>query len=85
MSAGKISFNVSRTDVPVVVRTSYFPSWWVRGDKGPYRTLPNQVTVIPTSTAVSLVFGIRGVDYLGHAISMGTLTSAFLWRVRRRK
>ena len=85
MSAGKISFNVSRTDVPVVVRTSYFPNWRVRGGKGPYRTLPNQMTVIPTSTAVSLVFDMRAFDYLGYAVSTGTLTSALLWRVRRRK
>ena len=32
-----VSFHVSRTGVPVVVRTSYFPNWEVDGADGPWR------------------------------------------------
>lgn len=64
-----ISFDVSRTGVPVVVRTSYFPNWKATGATGPYRVTPNLMVVVPTSRHVLLHYGYTGVDYLGYALT----------------
>jgi hypothetical protein len=66
----KISFHVSRTGVPVVVKMSYFPNWKVKGADGPYRLAPNEMVVVPTSNDVTLTYGLTGVDWLGR---VGTL------------
>ena len=47
-----VSFHVSRTGVPIQVKTSYFPNWTVQGATGPYRSTPNFMVVVPTSKDV---------------------------------
>jgi hypothetical protein len=66
----KIAFHVSRTGVPVVVKSSYFPNWQASGAEGPYRLAPNLMVVIPKSHDVVLSYGVTGVDWLGR---LGTL------------
>ncbi len=63
--ADSISFHVSKIGVPVLVKISYFPSWYVSGGTGPYRASPNLMVVIPTSNNVSLHFGRGSYDWLG--------------------
>jgi hypothetical protein len=65
-----ISFDVSRTGVPVVVTVSYFPNWQVSGASGPYRVSPNLMVVVPTSHHVSLSYGTTPVDYEGWGLSI---------------
>ncbi len=65
-----ISFDVSRTGVPVVVTISYFPNWQVSGATGPYRVSPNLMVVVPTSHHVSLSYGTTPVDYEGWGLSI---------------
>ena len=65
-----ISFDVSRTGVPVMVKTSYFPNWEVEGGKGPYRATPDFMVVVPTSRHVSLTYGTTSAEWLGR---VGTL------------
>jgi hypothetical protein len=65
-----ISFDVSRTGVPVVVTVSYFPNWQVSGATGPYRVSPNLMVVVPTSHHVSLSYGTTPVDYEGWGLSI---------------
>ena len=60
-----ISFHVSRTGVPVVVRTSYYPRWHVTGALGPYRVSPNLLAVVPTSTSVELDYGSTPAQTVG--------------------
>ena len=81
-----VSFHVSRTGVPVLVRESDYPSWNAHGAKGPWRASPNFMVVIPTSHDVRLTFELTPVDWAGWAVTafgvVGTLALAF-WRPRR--
>jgi len=60
-----ISFHVSRTGVPVTVKTSYFPNWKATGADGPWRSAPNLMVVVPTSHDVTLTYGTTGANWLG--------------------
>jgi hypothetical protein len=65
-----VSFHVSRTGVPVMVRTSYFPNWEVSGAKGPWRATPNFMVVVPTSHTVTLRYTRSGAEKAGIALSL---------------
>jgi hypothetical protein len=65
-----ISFHVSETGKPVLVRTSYFPNWKVSGAEGPYRVAPNFMVVVPTRNDVRLTYGLTKYEWLGR---FGTL------------
>ncbi len=58
-----ISFDVSRTGTPILVKASYFPNWHASGANGPWRVGPNLMVVVPTSERVSLNYGYTPVDY----------------------
>ena len=62
-----ISFDVSRTGVPVMVKESWFPNWQVDGGEGPYRATPNFMVVVPTSKHVTLHFSSTTAEWLGRA------------------
>lgn len=70
-----ISFHTSTPGVPVVVRLSYFPNWKAHGAKGPLRTFPNFMTVVPTTKNVTLTYGRRPVDVAGE---LATATSLLI-------
>lgn len=85
-----VSFHVSRTGVPVMVKTSYFPNWEVDGARGPYRATPNYMVVVPTSHDVTLSYGTTTAEWVGR---LGTLLGVLgviglalwpWWRRRRR-
>ncbi|WP_420436082.1 glycosyltransferase [Candidatus Poriferisodalis sp.] len=59
-----LSFSVDRTEVPVLVKVSYFPNWSVSGADGPYRVTPNWMVVLPTDEHVKLTYGATAVEYL---------------------
>jgi hypothetical protein len=83
-----ISFRVSRTGVPVVVRTSYFPSWKADGARGPWRLTPNLMVVVPTEREVTLRFERSGAEWLGAALTVGgvvALGALVWWDARRRR
>jgi hypothetical protein len=65
-----ISFDVDRTGEPILVKTSYFPNWKVKGAEGPYRVTPNLMVVIPTEEHVELEYGNTSVEYLGWGLSL---------------
>jgi hypothetical protein len=86
-----VSFRVSRTGVPVMVKTSYFPNWTVTGAKGPWRATPNFMVVVPTSREVRLDYSTTTAEYLGR---VGTVAGVFgvaglaawpWWRKRRKQ
>jgi hypothetical protein len=60
-----VDFHVSRTGVPVMVKTSYFPNWQVDGAKGPWRATPNFMVVVPTSRHVHLTYGTTTAEWVG--------------------
>ena len=79
----RISFDVSRVGVPVVVKASYYPNWEAEGADGPYRLAPNLMVVVPTSTDVTLRYGLEPVDWVGRALTLlGVLGIGILagWR-----
>jgi hypothetical protein len=65
-----ISFDVSRTGTPVLVKIPYFPNWQVSGAQGPYEVSPNIMAVVPTSHHVSLTYGTTAVDWAGKGASV---------------
>ena len=64
-----MSFDVSRTGVPVMVKTSYYPNWKAEGADGPWRATPNFMVVVPTSKHVTLTFATSTADQVGRGCS----------------
>jgi hypothetical protein len=77
-----VGFDVDRVGEPILVKTSYFPNWKVKGAKGPYRVTPNLMVVVPTAKHVELTYGNTPVEYLGWGVTaLGLLGVALVaWR-----
>jgi hypothetical protein len=87
-SDNDIRFHVSRTGVPVVVRTSYFPNWEAQGAHGPWRLSPNLMVVVPTAHDVSLHFARSAAEKVGAAgsvVGFAGLVALGISDVRRRR
>jgi hypothetical protein len=85
-----VSFHVSRTGVPVLVKTSWYPNWEVEGADGPYRATPNHMVVVPTSKDVTLTFGTTNAEWLGRVATLAGVVGLGLliwwpYHVRRRR
>ena len=82
-----ISFDVSRTGVPVMVKASYFPNWEVEGAKGPYRATPNFMVVVPTSHHVTLTYGTTSAEWSGRFLTLVGFAGlgGLVWWGRRRR
>jgi hypothetical protein len=79
----QISFHVSRTGVPVLVKVSYFPDWHATGADGPWRAEPNLMVVVPTSNNVVLSYGSSGPSHLGDLLTfLGVIALIVLLRRR---
>ncbi len=81
-SDNRITFDVDRVGVPVLVKASYFPSWKVSGGHGPYRVSPNMMVVLPTSEHVSVYYGWTPVDYTGWILTFIGIGLAVKWARR---
>ena len=82
-----ISFRVSRTGVPVLVKTSFFPNWEAHGADGPWRATPNFMVVVPTSKEVTLEYGTTNAEMLGRLGTVAGIVGvgALIWWDRRLK
>lgn len=79
----RVSFQVDRVGVPVVVKVSYFPNWKVSGAEGPWRITPNLMVVVPTQDFVSLIYGRTNIDVIATLLSIaGICVLIALWRRR---
>lgn len=65
-----VEFDVSRTGVPVMVKTSYYPNWEAEGADGPWRATPNFMVVVPTSKHVKLTYATSAVDWAGRVLTL---------------
>jgi hypothetical protein len=76
-----VEFDVSRTGVPVMVKTSWYPNWQAEGADGPWRATPNFMVVVPTSKHVKLTFTTATVDWAGRALTVVGLVGlgGLLW------
>ena len=68
-----VEFDVSRTGVPVMVKTSYYPNWQVEGADGPWRATPNFMVVVPTAKHVKLTYGTSTAEWSGRVLTLVAL------------
>jgi hypothetical protein len=82
-----VSFDVSHTGVPVLVKVSYFPRWHVSGAQGPYRVTPNLMVVVPSAHHVALTYGSDSSLTAGNVVTDLTVALGLIvwWRTRRRR
>lgn len=83
-----VSFRVSRTGVPVYVKTSWYPNWEAEGADGPYRATPNLMVVVPTERDVTLHYGTTTAEWLGRAGTLAGVAGVVglvVWPRRRRR
>jgi len=78
----RISFDVDKVGVPVLVKASYFPNWQASGAQGPWRVAPNLMVVIPTSKHVSLHYGRTPVDLIAMFLTLLGIAGV-VWLARR--
>jgi hypothetical protein len=80
-TTSSLTFHVSRTGVPVLVKIPYFPNWKSTGASEPIEVTPNDMVVVPTSNTVTLTYGTTTVDWIGRAGSLvGLAGLVALWR-----
>ena len=85
-SDSSISFHVTRTGTPVLVKVSYFPNWHASGATGPYRVTPNLMVVVPSSHVVTLSYGRSASNDVGQvATVLGLLALVALFVAGRRR
>lgn len=60
-----IEFKTNSIGVPYLVKITYFPTWRVKGAKGPYLVSPSYMMVIPTEKNVRLYFSYGIIDWAG--------------------
>lgn len=65
MATQQISFDVTRTGVPVMVTIPYFPNWQAHGAAGPYEVTPDFMAVVPRRHHVMLDYGTTPIDWAG--------------------
>ncbi|HEX4905457.1 MAG TPA: hypothetical protein VFU93_08395 [Acidimicrobiales bacterium] len=76
-----VSFDVSDVGTPVLVKTSYFPSWEVSGADGPWRVAPNFMVVVPTDEHVELRYGRQPIEWFSWLLTFaGIALVVLLWR-----
>ena len=81
-----VAFDVDRVGVPVLVKVSYFPNWVAKGAKGPWRSTPNYMVVVPTSKHVVLRYEASPADRVGWTLTLlGGSCAVALARPRRRR
>lgn len=85
LTDGKVSFDVDRIGVPMVVKVSYFPNWKASGAEGPWRITPNFMLVVPTQKHVELTYGYTPIDIAGWVLTfLGLAAVAALVKFRDR-
>tara|TARA_Y100000590_G_scaffold275269_1_gene309047 strand:- start:212 stop:2749 length:2538 start_codon:yes stop_codon:yes gene_type:complete len=77
-----VHFEVDQVGIPVLVKTSYFPNWKVKGAEGPWRATPNFMVVVPTEEEVELSYGRTEIEVIAMVITF--FGFAFLIFVSRR-
>lgn len=81
-SNDSIEFDTVKIGQPHIVKTTYFPTWKVKGAEGPYLISPAYMMVIPTESHVKLYFSYGWIDWLGMALTiLGVVWLSFFKRI----
>ena len=80
-----VSFDVSKTGVPVMVHESWYPTWEVSGASDPVRAGGNMMIVVPTSSHVTLGAPVPVGRSLGEVCFFAGLVVYVFWVVRLRR
>ena len=80
-----VSFDVTTTGQPVVVRVSAFPGWTVDGAPEVLRSTPNSLVVVPSQTHVQLRHGRTPLDSLAMACGAAGIALLVVVAVRSRR
>lgn len=82
-----VSFHVSRTGVPILVKMSYFPNWTVQGARDISRSTPNFMVVVPTSHDVHLTYSTTTAEWTGRILTLFGVAGlgALVWWGRRNR
>ena len=75
-----VSFTVDKVGVPILVRVSYFPNWKVSGAKGPFRSAPNMMVVVPTEKDVTLRYTSTAIDKIAYLFTFIGIGLLIYWR-----
>ena len=75
-----VSFTVDKVGVPILVRVSYFPNWKVSGAKGPFRSAPNMMVVVPTEKDVTLRYASTAIDKIAYLFTFIGIGLLIYWR-----
>ena len=79
----RISFRTEAVGTPHLIKVSYFPNWKATGAEGPFLASPSLMMVIPTESEVVLEFSNTWVEWLGWALTLGSLALLLVPRARR--
>ncbi len=60
-----VEFKTDSINTPYIIKVTYFPTWRVKGAKGPYLISPSYMMVIPTQENVKLYFSYGIFDWIG--------------------
>jgi 6-pyruvoyl-tetrahydropterin synthase related domain len=80
-----MSFSVDRVGIPVLIRISSFPNWVASGAKGPYRSTPNFMVVVPTKNTVTLSYARSTSELVGLTLSTLSLAAISVVGITDRK
>ncbi len=65
-----IEFDVEKTNVPAIVKISYFPNWKVKGAEEIYLVSPSYMMVVPNENHIKLYFSYGWIDWAGYLLGI---------------
>lgn len=65
-----LEFDTKSIGVPHIIKITYFPTWRVKGAKGPFLVSPSYMMVVPTENHVRLYFTYGIMDWAGFALTV---------------
>ncbi len=68
-----LEFDTPNIGQPYIVKVSYFPTWRVKGAKGPFLVSPSYMLIVPTTKHVKLYFSYGLTDWVGAILGITSL------------
>ena len=78
----KISFFTDSPGELHLIKVSYFPNWTITNGKGPFRTSPSFMSVIPDNEYVEIIFEKTSVEKNSFYFSLFSLILSLIIFIR---